>query len=113
MTLQPTTVTFDCEQALRVASFWAAALELAVDEGATDSFATITSPTGQLNLAFVAVPETKLAKNRVHLDLGATDRTKEVERLIKLGATRHSDHDEGGIQWTTLLDVEGNELCIA
>ena len=41
------------------------------------------------------------------------DREVEVERLIGLGATRGETRTEYGINWTTLQDPEGNELCVA
>ncbi len=113
MELQLTTVTIDCGDALAVATFWSAALGLAVDDGATVSFASITTPGDQANLAFARVPEAKTTKNRVHLDLAAEVRSAEVERLVALGASRLADHDEGGMRWTTLADVEGNEFCVA
>jgi len=32
---------------------------------------------------------------------------------IGLGATHVHDKDEWGVRWTTLLDPEGNEFCVA
>lgn len=62
---------------------------------------------------FIKVPEGRTVKNRVHLDLSADgDREAEVERLLGLGATKVGDYDEWGHTWTTLQDVEGNELCV-
>lgn len=114
MTLALSTITIDCRDALSVSRFWAAALDLPIGEGADADYATVgdaggTGPT----MAFVRVPEHKTVKNRVHVDLHADDREAEVARLIGLGAHRLADHDEQGESWTTLLDVEGNELCIA
>ena len=63
-------------------------------------------------MMFIAVPEAKSVKNRVHLDLDADDREAEVRRLIELGATHIHDKDEWGISWTTLADPEGNEFCV-
>ncbi len=62
---------------------------------------------------FLRVPEPKVAKNRLHVDLKATDRSAEVARLQGLGATVIAEHDEGGTQWTVLHDLEGNEFCVA
>ena len=59
------------------------------------------------------MPEPKIAKNRKHVDLAAADRQAEVDRLIELGATRVSDVDEWGYQWTVMQDPEGNEFCVA
>ena len=59
------------------------------------------------------LPEGKTVKNRVHVDLRADDRKAEVARLEGLGAKRLADHDEQGVRWTTMGDVEGSEFCIA
>lgn len=67
------------------------------------------------HLLFVEVPDDKQLKNRVHLDLRPTDRTREeeVERLLALGATRVADRrTPDGAGWVTLADPEGNELCV-
>ncbi|MPV35825.1 VOC family protein [Georgenia subflava] len=109
MALTPHAVTFDAGDAARLAGFWAEALGLAVHEGATAEFAAVTGA-GQSYL-FFAVPEGKLAKNRVHLDLEAGHREDEVERLVRLGATRLDDHDDGA-RWTVMADPEGNEFCV-
>jgi Glyoxalase-like domain len=61
------------------------------------------------------VPEPKTVKNRVHLDLMPTDRTRdeEVERLLGIGATLVADHRRpDGTGWVVLADPEGNEFCI-
>jgi len=47
-------------------------------------------------------------RNRIHLDLSAPDRAKEVDRVMKLGATFW--RSEG--TYTTLRDPEGNPFCI-
>lgn len=73
-------------------------------------------------LLFMAVPEARVAKNRVHLDLhvGARDDSDagrqhledEIARLQGLGATVLYRHDEVDGRWVTMTDPEGNELCL-
>jgi len=66
-------------------------------------------------LLFIAVPDKKQVKNRVHLDLRPADREREeeVERVLALGATFLADHRRpDGSGWITLADPEGNEFCI-
>lgn len=114
MTLALGNITLDCANPPAVAEFWSAALERPIDEGASEYFVSIgigdrTRP----GMFLIAVPEPRAGKNRMHLDLHADDREAEVQRLLALGATRHSDHDEYGTRWTTLQDVEGNEFCVA
>jgi hypothetical protein len=63
----------------------------------------------------VIVPEPKTVKNRVHLDLVPTDRTRdqEVARVLELGATLVADHRRpDGTGWVVLADPEGNEFCV-
>jgi hypothetical protein len=64
-------------------------------------------------LTFAHVPESKIGKNRLHLDLSPTDREQdeEVRRLLDLGA-RHADVGQGGASWVVLADPEGNEFCV-
>jgi hypothetical protein len=57
---------------------------------------------------FQLVPEPKVAKNRVHLDITASDSAAELARLIELGARIVAEHPS----WTTLADPDGNEFCL-
>jgi hypothetical protein len=114
MTLRLATITLDCTDALAVGRFWSAALDRPLDAEASEGFASIgMGDESRTGWSFIQVPEGKTVKNRAHVDLHASDREAEVARLIGLGASRHCDHDEDGVQWTTLRDVEGNEFCVA
>ena len=116
------TVTFDCADPIRLAEFWAAslgwkvgdALGLDVDEeGAFVSAAGTTDETPWQGLFFQKVPEGKVVKNRLHLDLRPEDSmAAEVERSVALGATVQARVDVEGSFWTVMLDPEGNEFCI-
>ncbi len=102
--------TFDCDDALRVARFWAAALGGEVEEGGTPEKAFMEAPGwGGPSMWFNHVPEPKTAKNRLHFDLRAPDTMRaEVERLKGLGASVRQDH--GGL--VVMQDPEGNEFCV-
>ena len=76
-------------------------------------------------LFFQKVPEGKVAKNRMHLDLNAgggrsvplDERRQrvdaEVERLKALGATDERGAMERGDEyWVRVNDPEGNEFCV-
>ena len=70
---------------------------------------------GRPHLLFLPVPEGKVVKNRVHLDLMPTDRTRdeEAERLVGLGARIIDDfRNPDGTGFVVLADPEGNELCV-
>ncbi|VEG57244.1 lactoylglutathione lyase family protein [Mycolicibacterium aurum] len=60
---------------------------------------------------FLAVPEGKAAKNRIHFDFTPDDQAAEVERVVGLGA-RRVDIGQGEQSWVVLADPEGNEFCI-
>jgi predicted enzyme related to lactoylglutathione lyase len=113
MTLHVANVTFDCGDTLAVARFWSAALGRPVDPDASEYFASIGLNDGESpNWYFAKVPESKTAKNRVHIDFASDDRDREAARLVELGATRGADHDEWGHSWTVMADPEGNEFCV-
>ncbi len=103
-------LTFDCADALRTASFWAAALGSDVDEQSTAEKAFVEAPGwGGPNMWFNAVPEPKSAKNRIHMDLRAPGAiADEVARLTALGATVVTEFDD----LVVMADPEGNEFCI-
>jgi hypothetical protein len=50
------------------------------------------------------------SKNRLHLDLAATDRDAEISKLAGLGATPIRDIEENGDRWVAFADPEGNEF---
>ena len=62
-------------------------------------------------LLFVRVDEAKATKNRLHLDFRPDDQTREVDRLLDLGASR-ADIGQGRQTWVVLADPEGNEFCV-
>lgn len=114
MTLSLGNITLDCNDTVKVATFWSAALNRPLDDNASEFFVSIgqTEP-GQTGWFFIKVPEDKNVKNRMHVDLRAGDRDLEITRLIALGATEYRRYDEWGHVWTTLFDPEGNEFCVS
>jgi len=107
-------VTFDCDNAKSLAQFWAEALGYSLLDGANEQWAMLSGPTDTgPKLLFLKVPESKTAKNRVHLDLANPDLEGEVARLEGLGARRVRFLDEWDVQWWTMLDPEENEFCVA
>jgi hypothetical protein len=137
-------VTFDCTDPHAQARFWAAALDYEVDDHhemigglidagqmAPDSDDIVVvdgrrrfreyasaAPADEADgnrVLFQAVPEPKVAKNRLHLDLHAPEgeRDAKVAQLLALGATKLWDGQLGPQSWVTLADPEGNELCVS
>ena len=109
-------IVFDAGNALTLAQFWATVLERDVDPEANPYFATIgrTEPAaGQPVFMFIQVPEPRVGKNRLHVDLASVDRPADVQRAVAAGATHLGDFDEYGTRWSTLADIEGNLFDIA
>ncbi|WP_156251416.1 VOC family protein [Pseudactinotalea terrae] len=76
-------------------------------------------------LFFQQVPEDKVAKNRVHLDVRTASELRddermsaletECDRLVALGATRLRRHEPAeplSIGFIVMADPEGNEFCL-
>jgi hypothetical protein len=136
-------VVFDCADPDALSQFWAAALGYIVQpppEGFADwpSFlatiglahrvsqasAIVDLDGGGPRIYFQRVPEGKVVKNRVHLDLNVSDSRRvgteegrkrvaaEAARLIALGARKVRDYAEGPESWTVMADPEENEFCL-
>jgi hypothetical protein len=138
-------VVFDCADPKAQAAFWTEALHYR-QEGPPEGFATWEEwaraqgiPEERWNdwastkdpdgvgprLYFQRVPEGKVAKNRMHLDLNAGGGSEtpmgerkarvlaEVERLKALGASdRRGAIDQDGEFWVRMNDPEDNEFCV-
>jgi Glyoxalase-like domain len=103
-------VTFDCSDALVLATFWATALGSDVDQDAKSDRAYVEAPGwGGPNMWFTRVPEPRAAKNRLHFDLRApVTMAEEVNRLRAAGATVV----EPFAGHTIMADPEGNVFCV-
>jgi hypothetical protein len=146
-------VTFDCADPERLSRFWVAALgyvnpappgreltpgqdvfeawreflaEMAVPESEWNSSSAAEDPDGVgPRLFFQRVPEGKVVKNRVHLDVRAAPGLQgdermvaledECERLVGLGATRVRRFEPAPPMASghiVMQDPEGNEFCL-
>ena len=138
-------VTFDAAAPAQLGAFWAELLgyveqppppgfdsweaalaAMGLPDADSDSAYGIIDPAGVgPRLFFQRVPESKTAKNRVHLDVGVSggfavpvqQRKVTVEeattRAVALGATRVGAHEDAGGQFhITCQDPEGNEFCL-
>jgi hypothetical protein len=140
-TIKKFQVTFDCAEPARLAAFWCEVLGYVVP-AAPEGFATweeyhgslppedevyfgCTDPSGEgPRLLFQRVPEAKVVKNRVHLDvrvatgLAGDERLAVLEaecaRLMALGAAHVLTQRADGVNESciTMQDIEGNEFCL-
>jgi predicted enzyme related to lactoylglutathione lyase len=109
-------ICFDCADQHRVAQFWAEVLGYSMrppdPEGTPDDPVALDRPKTGLRIWFNKVPEPKIAKNRVHIDINMPD-DAEMERLLRLGAhvLQEIRDEDGTLWWTIMADPEGNEFC--
>ncbi|MBC9715194.1 VOC family protein [Streptomyces sp. TRM66268-LWL] len=138
-------LTIDCAYPGKLAAFWALALGYAekpapagfgsweewfshheVPEDEWDDGAYLSDPDGAgPALSFLKVPEPKMVKNRLHIDVqvgGGRETPWEVrwprvveavERLTAAGATVvREDELQGRPDHVVMADPEGNEFCL-
>jgi Glyoxalase-like domain len=139
------TLTVDCRHPAALAAFWRLALgyieapppdgfgswqewlvHFGVPPDEWDDGAYIQDPDGVLPaISFMKVPEPKVVKNRVHLDVQAGGGrgepwdvrwprvTRRVEELVAAGATViREDAQNGKPDHVVMADPEGNEFCV-
>jgi predicted enzyme related to lactoylglutathione lyase len=109
-------IVVDCHDPERLATFWSALLGIdirgEVREGTLWFAALMPVCPGGPIIGFQQVPEGKVAKNRVHLDMRVTELDQAARRAIELGGHQLAEHDERGRQWREMADPEGNEFCL-
>ncbi|CAB4703133.1 MAG: hypothetical protein F2667_05510 [Actinobacteria bacterium] len=101
-------VVVDAVDPLWLATWWGEVLGGVVGRHDVEDWAWVEEIPGAPfeSLVFVAVPEPKSVKNRVHWDVEVTD----VALLTGARATVVRAPDDE-IRWTVLADPEGNEFC--
>lgn len=123
-------VTFDCAKPELLARFWCEVLGYVLPPSAQESeldasWSACVDPSGVgPRLYFQRVPEDKVMKNRVHLDvrvgtgLVGAERLSvleaECDRLVALGARRVRLLAADGVEESCIVmrDIEGNEFCL-
>jgi catechol 2,3-dioxygenase-like lactoylglutathione lyase family enzyme len=111
-------VVVDCTDPTSLVPFWAAALGYR-PASTVPGYAALVPPEGDAGpvLLLQRVPEPKVAKNRVHLDLHPDQAAEHVAALERLGGRRiggwvDEELQTAGIRWQVMADPEGNELCV-
>ena len=64
---------------------------------------------------FQTVPEAKVLKNRMHIDVQVGPDLAEatVRSLVARGATQIGSGTQGPHEWVVMTDPEGNEFCVS
>lgn len=104
-------VTIDCRNCHDLATFWHSVLGWEVAYDAADG-AYLSNPDGP-GLFLQPVPEEKVVKNRVHLDLRTTSYAADLATLQEVGALLlREDAGPDGRPYAVLTDPEGSEFCL-
>lgn len=111
MALRWEQLTVDAKDPRHLARWWAEALDWVVVFEDDEEIEIRRTPDTFPGLLFLLVPDDRVVKNRLHLDLRPDDQDAEVARLEALGATR-IDIGQGEASWVVLADPEGNEFCV-
>ena len=136
-------VVIDCADPSGLAPFWAKVLgyieqpppegsatwedwarEHDIPEEDWNKASAVVDPDGKgPRFYFQQVPEGKVVKNRVHVDVfvaegfsGDERRAKQEEEALRvqsLGGTKIRSFDERDEFWIVMADPEGNEFCLA
>ena len=101
-------VAIDCADPRALAAWWQQLLGGELHE---DDDGDVALRGGPVELLFLAVPEAKITKNRLHFDLRTSDYETAIDRALSLGATPGDDIYVGD-RWRVFRDPEGNEFCI-
>jgi Glyoxalase-like domain len=98
-------VVIDCNDFERMFAFWREALGYVPRDEPEPDWVVLRDPSGAgVNVSLQVVPEPRIGKNRLHLDLYTRERDAEVDRLLR---TPEPDED-----FIVLADPEGNLFCV-
>ncbi len=95
-------------------AFWSEALHYVPRSPPEDGWVILRDPTGKgPNISLDQAPEKRTGRRGwIHLDLYAMDMDAEVERLVKLGATRYPWRYPPEHDYIVLEDPDGNLFCV-
>jgi predicted enzyme related to lactoylglutathione lyase len=115
MTLKLASLTWGASRPLRLARFWATALDWEIFDETHGKVGL--RPADGTGFTFVFIPPAgeKASKNRIHLDLSsrsAEDQHATVARLAGLGASEIDIGQGPDARHVVLADPEGNEFCV-
>jgi hypothetical protein len=106
-------VVIDCINFEKMLTFWQEALHYIPREPAKDGWVVLRDPAGRnVNVFLNQVSEKLMGRNWLRFDLYTSDQEGEVERLLKIGATRHPQTYEPDDDFIVLEDPDGNLFCV-
>ncbi len=105
-------IVFDCSNPEALARFWQALIGGEVEIESSD-WVVLDGDEFGFYIGFQRVPESKSAKNRLHLDVEVDDLESAVDQAEQLGARKlgtEVTEDDGSFQ--VMADPAGNEFCL-
>jgi hypothetical protein len=108
-------IVIDCIKFDEMLAFWQEALHYVPRQPAKDGWVVLRDPAGRntnVSLNQVSASEKLVGRNWLHFDLYTNDQEGEVERLLKIGATRHPQTYEPDDDFIVLEDPDDNLFCV-
>ena len=113
MTLSLGMITCDSTDPAALAAWWAEQTGGTVHDPFGGAFYFVRGGDLPVQLGFQHVEDPTPGKNRLHLDLAASDVDAEVERLLGAGASLVGRHGAEDFGWVVMADPQGNQFCVA
>jgi catechol 2,3-dioxygenase-like lactoylglutathione lyase family enzyme len=107
-------IVFRCFEFERMVAFWSAALGYVPDRPSAGGWVILKDPAGRApSVSLDRAPEPRTGRRGwIHLDLYAERQADEVERLVRLGATRYPWRYHADADYVVLEDPDGNLFCV-
>jgi catechol 2,3-dioxygenase-like lactoylglutathione lyase family enzyme len=107
-------IVIRCDEFEKMMAFWQEALHYVPREPAKGGWVVLRNPAGRgPNVSLDQAATRRVGKrSRLHLDLYTHDQKNEVERLLKIGATRYPWRYRPGDDFIVLADPDDNLFCV-
>ena len=106
-------LAIDANDVESLAGFWCTATDYEIAESHYPFVAVLTSNDPSYpRIIMLQVPESKTAKNRLHMEFKSTNLKFDADRIVDLGGTLVAERQFGETQWIVMQDPEGNEFCL-
>lgn len=109
------TIIVNAEDATAVAAFWAAFLDVTVQEVDDEAGIVWLRPqsAGGVNLGVQRVEHLRSAGSQVHVDIAVDDLDQATMAIERLGGRlQQVNRLENGFEWRVMCDPAGHEFCI-
>jgi predicted enzyme related to lactoylglutathione lyase len=111
-------IQIDCGDPVELVQFWSEVLGQPIEEDedaeVPPRYMGLEAPPGHPRISFQRVPEGKVGKNRVHLDVLTDDLEDGTTRIVALGGSKIDEQPllDLGYTYRRMRDPEGNEFCL-